>query len=1023
MARLEMRREDRTKEYELGDNTILGRKSDCTICVPSPRASRAHCRIVKSGGKFYLEDLGAANGTILNGNKITERSPLKNHDKISIGGIDFQFLEENNDPLVGTTLGKYKIVEKVGVGGMGVVYRALQTTLGRTVALKVMNKKLASQESFIQSFEREAKIAAKLQHQNIIGIHDFGYENGWYYFSMEFVKGENLLDLTQRQGSLSTDECLPYAVQVAEALVHAHSHGVLHKDIKPQNIMITPDNIVKLADMGLASLMRKEDEEEDNSDKPIMATPQYVPPEIIRRRDADQRSDIYSFAATLYHVVTGKVPYEAGDIKELLKMHLNAPVPDPHAVNPRVSADLAAFIMKGLSKSPDERQQSAEECLKELQAISRKNTLELEKEAPAPAKRPRSKTGSHVALKDTGDITSENTMKVQNYDEDGAAPAPSALTKFITTIRDLGPAKIAGGLAGAVVLALALYFVCHVDMEEEAQMLWQQKVANKVEKDDLTPKEEAELRLALEKLVTDYAETTYKTKAQAKLKILELSLPLRNLERVKARVNRKKTSKAEAVKELRDYLQTHEGLQAEEKEKISAFIVSIGGDPDIRPEWEKQYSKLKDNGDLPAARAVVQAAWEQAEGTEKSRIYSIRENLTNEMERAFQTEAIKAKDLLNNGKFVEAMGAFRDTRRIFRDTPDESGSKALNIIGTQVVRPLGGTIAKAWLEFREHIKVADFAAVKATADTLQTNLAEHLRKDVGGQFIQMAQAVEKFYAAVLRDAQKNTKDQVRVTVDGKEHKASIEGRDGQLFAIGKNNQKAINLTDINIEDIRKVVKAADLQAHEALGGMLFLLTNGNPNDAAMFRRMTEGQQAVAPILKLLDNLLAGNVQVYSLADVNPEKGLNRSGKDSLGYRITFADKGVHELPALALPLQNMLLQVKADKNVTLDLAASSDRMLSIAFKDGKVEISGKNGEQSIAPTGVNLPPTAALNLRFRESELEVTDGKQTLTTIPLNEMETWYAAAIFRTANDNQTISDFTAYMCYPALAATEGKR
>ena len=216
---------------------------------------------------------------------------------------------------VGSEAGKkfeipgYQIIERLGKGSMGLVFKAKQTSVDRIVAVKVLLDSLAQNKEFIKRFQREAKIAAKLQHNNIVNAIDAGEVEGHHYFVMEYVEGATIKDELDKNKVFDEKVALKIVLAVAEAMKHAHERGLIHRDIKPENVILTKDGNVKLADLGLARLTADEKWAMSEAGMAI-GTPYYISPEQVRGQvDVDIRADIYSLGATLYHMVTGRVPY------------------------------------------------------------------------------------------------------------------------------------------------------------------------------------------------------------------------------------------------------------------------------------------------------------------------------------------------------------------------------------------------------------------------------------------------------------------------------------------------------------------------------------------------------------------------------------------------------------------------------------------------------------------------------------------------------------------------------------------
>ncbi len=263
----------------------------------------------------------------------------------------------------------YKVLGKVGSGAMAVVYKARQLSLDRTVAIKILPRRYTEKSDYINRFFKEGRLAAKLNHNNIVQAIDVGETGGLYYFVMEFVEGKTLHDDLSKGKVFGEKEALEILIQLANALAHAHAHGMIHRDVKPKNVMINTEGVVKLADMGLARLTS--DVEAAKSEKgKAFGTPYYIAPEQIRGEiNIDGRADIYSLGATFYHMVTGRVPFEASSPSEVMRMHLKKPLTPPDHINIALTAGISEIIEVMMAKRSKDRYNSMEELLIDLKAI------------------------------------------------------------------------------------------------------------------------------------------------------------------------------------------------------------------------------------------------------------------------------------------------------------------------------------------------------------------------------------------------------------------------------------------------------------------------------------------------------------------------------------------------------------------------------------------------------------------------------------------------------------------------------
>ncbi len=263
----------------------------------------------------------------------------------------------------------YKILGKLGAGAMAVVYKARQLSLDRIVAIKILPKRFSESSDYVSRFYKEGRAAAKLNHNNIVQAFDVGEAGGYHYFVMEYVEGKTIYDDLAAGKIFSELEALEIVIQVAKALAHAHNKGLIHRDVKPKNVMINNSGIVKLADMGLARETSDLKAAQNEAGK-AFGTPYYIAPEQIRGElDIDARADIYSLGVTFYHMVTGRVPYEAANPSDVMRKHLKEPLIPPDHINTSLSAGVSEVIEVMMAKKKTDRYNSVEQLLDDLEAI------------------------------------------------------------------------------------------------------------------------------------------------------------------------------------------------------------------------------------------------------------------------------------------------------------------------------------------------------------------------------------------------------------------------------------------------------------------------------------------------------------------------------------------------------------------------------------------------------------------------------------------------------------------------------
>ena len=402
-----------------GMRVIIGRESTCDFVLPDPMLSRQHCVVDVKNNKARIQDLKSRNGTFVNGKKI-DKQILENNDKIRLGRhivnvssivskkIDNQiveptpakkkivyqtqntvpykkdvykkqFKEEVTIPLnieeeamlpagAPREIGHYKILEVLGQGGMGDVYKAKHKFLDNIVAIKVIKTELAAQTEILERFLLEAKLGMKLYHPNILRIYDASEANGNFFISMEFFKGQEITKLVKNKGKINYKKVLNWGIQIADALEYAHQKGIIHRDVKPSNVLINENSEAKLADFGLAKAWQQAGGL--TAPDSTLGTIQYISPEqLTNAKDADPQADIFSFGATIYYTLAGKPPFGT---KPLAKVVNNILYEDPPPLEADIPKELNKVIMKTLQKDKKNRFGSMEEVKNLLQQIYKK---------------------------------------------------------------------------------------------------------------------------------------------------------------------------------------------------------------------------------------------------------------------------------------------------------------------------------------------------------------------------------------------------------------------------------------------------------------------------------------------------------------------------------------------------------------------------------------------------------------------------------------------------------------------------
>lgn len=325
----------------------------------------------------------------------------------------------------GAVIADFIIIRELGRGGMGIVYLSHQISLDRSAALKVLAESFANNTEFVVGFIKEARAAAKLNHPHIVQAYAVGEDEGLYYFAMENVDGKTMKEVLAEKKIIPVEEATQIIQQIAEALDYAwKEQRLVHRDIKPDNIMLTNNGKAKLADLGLARVAGDKEEKEDSDE--VMGTPQYISPEALLGEPMDIRSDIYSLGATFYQFVTGQFPFNGNSASEIAKKHITDPLVPPINVNPAIPQNVSDVIVKMMEKDPNKRYQDGETLVEELRNIRKSRAMS--------GKVPRLKipTTSSVSLQKLAGLTPEETaaktpvLKMPGASSAAPASAPAA---------------------------------------------------------------------------------------------------------------------------------------------------------------------------------------------------------------------------------------------------------------------------------------------------------------------------------------------------------------------------------------------------------------------------------------------------------------------------------------------------------------------------------------------------------------------------------------------------------------------
>ncbi|MCZ6572584.1 MAG: serine/threonine-protein kinase, partial [Planctomycetota bacterium] len=376
---------DQGREFliDSGKTYKVGSDDGADIVLTDPRVLGEHCSLSAEDGSILLTDLTASAGTFV-GDKRVKRGRLPHGTAFRVGDSVLVVKVKHatpaaraaapkpplervtlQSPLLGKIIGGYKFNEVVGRGGMGTVFRATQLSLHREVAVKVLAQKHEDDDAFVEQFINEARAAAQLIHHNVVQVYDAGREGKLSYFSMEFMAHGSVEEHLEREGKIPWEEAILMVLDAAHGLEFAQEKGIVHRDIKPDNLMIDEKGRVKIADLGLA----KHDRKAGGTKQEVIGTPHFIPPEQALGKDVDHRADLYSLGATFFRIITGRTLFTGNTAKEIVLKHIHEAWPAASSVEPSIPDELDLAISRMLAKNPDDRPQSATEVISELESI------------------------------------------------------------------------------------------------------------------------------------------------------------------------------------------------------------------------------------------------------------------------------------------------------------------------------------------------------------------------------------------------------------------------------------------------------------------------------------------------------------------------------------------------------------------------------------------------------------------------------------------------------------------------------
>lgn len=350
-------------EIPVDGELIGGRDPSASLRLPDVMVSRQHFRVRHLADGCEVEDLDSQNGTFLNDKRVEGTTSMRVGDVLRAGDTTLSLLEVESKGLIGKELAGYRVLERLGAGGMGTVFRATQLSLGREVAFKVLSSRLIEDTTFVDLFFKEARAAGALNHPNIVAVYDVGRQKGLYYLSMEYMPKGSVQDLLDREGKIAWTDAIRIVRDAARGLDYARQKQIVHRDIKPDNLMIAEDDAVKIADLGLAHNLA----ETGSGSEGIIGTPHFIAPEQAQGKKVDVRSDLYSLGASFYRMVVGRNPFHGRKVRDIIVAQVKEMPMPAHEADTTIPREVSAVIERLMQKDPDDRYATPGELIADLE--------------------------------------------------------------------------------------------------------------------------------------------------------------------------------------------------------------------------------------------------------------------------------------------------------------------------------------------------------------------------------------------------------------------------------------------------------------------------------------------------------------------------------------------------------------------------------------------------------------------------------------------------------------------------------